>query len=386
MPETEIIALSSATIGIAVAGSVWAARARYLARASRYLIAVFMLLASLAALPLAAAFSEAVYLAFVPAMLPVLLAIPPAVYRFVVNHSQFDQLTQLHWRDFALPGLAAIVTLGYWLLPYPALRVMLVEGELPAGALPAALALLTFALIFCWVAVSFAYLFGTARHLCSFRRRLKDLYSNTYSRELRWIDWFMGFLFLVWSVAAVSLIAENSPLGVTIGGEVILALLALLLLFLIAFVSSGDVPEGQKSADAAMPDSGGDSPKYSRSALSKDLAERLSGRIEAAMSDDQLYLDPNLSLQKLSRHVGALPNQVSQVLNEEIGATFFDYVARWRVNAARPLIVASQASVLSISLDVGFNSRSTFYKAFKRETGMTPKAFRDHGKEASPQG
>lgn len=95
------------------------------------------------------------------------------------------------------------------------------------------------------------------------------------------------------------------------------------------------------------------------------------------MDKDALYLDPNLSLQKLSRHVGALPNQVSQTLNEQIGASFFDYIAQHRIEAAKPMILDAKASSLAVSLDVGFNSRSTFYKAFKRETGMTPKAFRD---------
>jgi AraC-like DNA-binding protein len=89
------------------------------------------------------------------------------------------------------------------------------------------------------------------------------------------------------------------------------------------------------------------------------------------------YLDPNLSLQKLSRHVGALPNQISQTLNEQIGSTFFDYIAHHRIEAAKPLILEGAANSLAISLDVGFNSRSTFYKAFKRETGMTPKTYRD---------
>jgi AraC-like DNA-binding protein len=118
-------------------------------------------------------------------------------------------------------------------------------------------------------------------------------------------------------------------------------------------------------------------PKYARSALTLDHAEQLATRIRASMTQDALYLDPNLSLQKLSRHVGALPNQISQTLNEQIGSTFFDYIAHHRIEAAKPLIIENEASSLTISLDVGFNSRSTFYKAFKRETGMTPKAYRD---------
>jgi len=40
------------------------------------------------------------------------------------------------------------------------------------------------------------------------------------------------------------------------------------------------------------------------------------------------------------------------------------------------MIAAGDASVLAVALDVGFNSRSAFYKAFKRETGMTPKDYR----------
>jgi AraC-like DNA-binding protein len=118
-------------------------------------------------------------------------------------------------------------------------------------------------------------------------------------------------------------------------------------------------------------------PKYARSALTQAHAEKLATRIKSAMKQDALYLDPNLSLQKLSRHVGALPNQVSQTLNDQIGSTFFDYVAHHRVEAAKPLLLKGVDSSLAISLDVGFNSRSTFYKAFKRETGMTPKAYRD---------
>ncbi|MBL4544564.1 MAG: helix-turn-helix transcriptional regulator [Oceanicaulis sp.] len=73
---------------------------------------------------------------------------------------------------------------------------------------------------------------------------------------------------------------------------------------------------------------------------------------------------------------------MSQTLNGHLGTTFFDYVARWRVQAAQPLLLAQEASVLTIALEVGFNSRSTFYKAFKRETGLTPKDYQKQNAQA----
>ena len=156
--------------------------------------------------------------------------------------------------------------------------------------------------------------------------------------------------------------------------EPIYALTACLMLFVMGFASlrppdaERDIPQEEVDTTEA---------KYARSALTDAHAEQLASRIKAAMEKDALYLDPNLSLQKLSRHTGALPNQISQTLNEQIGSTFFDYIAHHRIEAAKPLLREGAATTLEVSLDVGFNSRSTFYKAFKRETGMTPKAYRN---------
>ena len=95
------------------------------------------------------------------------------------------------------------------------------------------------------------------------------------------------------------------------------------------------------------------------------------------MKSDQLFLDPALSLHKLARHVAISPSYVSQTLNETIGKSFFDYVNQMRVEYAKPLIIEGKETVLAISLRAGFNTRSSFYKAFKLETGQTPRAFRN---------
>ena len=63
---------------------------------------------------------------------------------------------------------------------------------------------------------------------------------------------------------------------------------------------------------------------------------------------------------------------MSQVLNQTLDTTFFDYVNRCRIEASLPRILAGDATVLTIALDVGFNARSTFYTAFQSRDRPEP--------------
>ena len=377
MQSEGMIALSAATAGIALAGVLAAIRGVGAGKARLYLIAVFVLFAGVTAIPLIVVFARGLYVFYMPAVLPMLLALPPAVYHYVAARTAEAAPPPVRWRDSVLPAAGLITTFGYWLLPATSKTAMFVDGEMPPGVAPVTLAIATFALIFLWSLASLGYLVATVRRLGAYRTRLKDFYSNTDKRELHWVGWLMAFLAALWGAAALSLLSDNFGPGLVFPGEIVFVLAAGLLLFVVAFASVApptSAPEANEPAPAADEKT---ERKYARSALSEGHAKQLAQRIEKAMRDDALYLDANLSLQKLSRHVGAPPNLASQTLNEEIGSTFFDYVAHWRIEAAKPRILSSEDSILAIALDVGFNSRSTFYKAFKRETGMTPKAFRE---------
>jgi AraC-like DNA-binding protein len=64
-------------------------------------------------------------------------------------------------------------------------------------------------------------------------------------------------------------------------------------------------------------------------------------------------------------------------LNTQLGRSFFDYVNSWRIKESVTRLTTTKETTLAVALDVGFNSRSSFYKAFKRETGKTPRDIRD---------
>jgi AraC-like DNA-binding protein len=368
------IALSAACLGLALAGAMSAIRGTQHGPARFYLTLVFGVFGGIVSTPLIFSFTPSMYGFYLPVVLGLVLILPPPGLYYVGAKTNELRSAAMQRRDIILPIAGGLVMIGYWLQPADAKTAMFISGDLPSGIVPSTLVLATVVLIFCWVVSSCYYLVATLRRLRAYRSKLRSLYSNLDDRELRWLDWFVVSLVALWAVTAFTFVAENIGFDRAVVLELVYGLTAGMLLFVMAFASIA-TPE-TVTEEPASPNDPSET-KYARSALTEAHAEQLATRVKSAMTQDALYLDPNLSLQKLSRHVGALPNQISQTLNEQIGSTFFDYIAYHRIEAAKPLIVESLESTLAISLDVGFNSRSTFYKAFKRETGMTPKAYRD---------
>ncbi len=370
MENAAVLTLAGLCLGIALTGLLAVVLRKGSLRERLSLGVVYVAFIGMIALPIVRTFTGAALINYMPLLLVMLLALPPAFFHYIAAKTATASHSQIPWRDLALPLTGGVVCIGFWILPAQAKRTMLISGELPPGFWPGVLALSTFVLILIWLIASFAYLVAILRRLTTYRAHIRQLYSDVEERDLRWVDVVMVLLILIWAAGAFSLADENFADGTLFVEELLLALIAggLLVLNVFAPITPPDVNTAVEEDEQDL--------KYARSALTSAHAQKLAVRLEAAMQKDTLYLDPNLSLQKLSQQVGALPNQVSQTLNQEIGATFFDYVARWRIEASKPLITAGDASVLTVALEVGFNSRSTFYKAFKRETGMTPKGFR----------
>tara|TARA_E500000305_G_C4006795_1_gene230430 strand:+ start:119 stop:1345 length:1227 start_codon:yes stop_codon:yes gene_type:complete len=104
---------------------------------------------------------------------------------------------------------------------------------------------------------------------------------------------------------------------------------------------------------------------------------RIRGRLDKVVDETEMLFDPLLSMPKLANMIGATPNQLSHVLNQHLGKSFFDFVNEVRTKEASTLLINEpDRTVLDIATSVGFNSKSTFNLAFKKITGLTPSAYR----------
>ncbi len=225
------------------------------------------------------------------------------------------------------------------------------------------------------------YLYLTIRRLIAYRARLRDVFASTENKELTWVWVITGsaVLYLLVNFVFTLLTAFRAFAYEAYEAEIsVLHSSAVLALFWVIGVwglrqRPGLVrPAVAELREPQLPPAR----KYEKSALDGDRAERIARKIEAAMSKDLIYRDPNLSLWDLAAHIGVTSHYVSQTLNTHLGKSFFELVNGWRIQDAVKQLTTTDATILVIAYDVGFNSRSAFYKAFRRETGKTPSELR----------
>ncbi len=126
-----------------------------------------------------------------------------------------------------------------------------------------------------------------------------------------------------------------------------------------------------------------ESRKYSRSKLSEDDLEELKVRLEGLMLDKKPYLNQKLLKDELAQLLGVNNPELARLLNERIGMNFFEYINYYRIKEFISLTKTERAKHLTfygLAQEAGFNSKTTFNKAFKSLMGTSPS---DYFKENS---
>jgi AraC-like DNA-binding protein len=116
-----------------------------------------------------------------------------------------------------------------------------------------------------------------------------------------------------------------------------------------------------------------------RSGLSDRQAERLQGALMAMMEQERPWQDSELTLSHLAARLKTTPHKLSEVLNSQLGQTFYDFVNGYRVREVQRRIAAGETQrvkMLTLALDAGFASKSTFNLVFKKHTSQTPSDYR----------
>ena len=178
------------------------------------------------------------------------------------------------------------------------------------------------------------------------------------------IDGAISVNFMLWDGAHALLI-------ITLAHAVLLPVLALAVMWMSLHTQvENDIETTEKAAANPQP------PKTPVTDKSSDEDEQLLNRVEAVLTGQKLYLDPDLTLAKLARKSGVPSRLISSAVNQRLHLNISQWVNQFRIEQARHLLATTELPVTELYLEAGFQTKSNFHREFSRQVGCTPSEFR----------
>ena len=112
---------------------------------------------------------------------------------------------------------------------------------------------------------------------------------------------------------------------------------------------------------------------------SDEELQQLEKRLKEILANDKPYLDEDLTLTKLADLIPISNKKLSTFLNQYLNITFYDMINAYRVASVEEKLHSEQyngITLLGIAYESGFNSKTTFNRIFKKETGLSPSEYK----------
>jgi AraC-like DNA-binding protein len=329
----------------------------------------------------------------------------PLVYLYAVTAA--DRSRRLSWRDaLHLIPFALVVLTGLPVYLMSGTDKLALYHAMLSGNTPRLIRITDSLKIVSGVTYATITLVFLRRH----HARVLDNYSSVERVNLRWLVWLGASGAAIWTMALVFEVLDVSGIKIARPGDDFISLAIAAMVYGIGYRGlrqpeifrydtaehrvpeelramvkrrisdeTRAIPEPIAPMTRASPESANSASRYERSGLSEREAERLKDALLVMMETKRPWQDSDLTLADLAESLATTPHKLSEVINARLGLTFFDFVNGYRVREVQRRIAAGdgqRVTMLSLALDAGFASKSTFNMVFKKHTNQTPSSYR----------
>ncbi|MEM9077358.1 MAG: helix-turn-helix domain-containing protein [Bacteroidota bacterium] len=215
------------------------------------------------------------------------------------------------------------------------------------------------------------------RILLRHTKEVENQYSNVESRNLLWVKRFLIFAVVLFIGHFLSFLLYDS-----VAFRIIYASLNVFVLYWAAIngvMQQNILPVIPKADRIELIKNTGTSQKETTLISFKEM-QAIVDQVNSYIKDSEVYIDKNLTIASVAEALKIHPKRISMSINKICQENFNSYINRYRIEKAEKMLTDRNLinlSIEGIGIEVGFQSKSAFYSAFKRKTGTTPNQYKE---------
>ncbi len=277
----------------------------------------------------------------------------PSIYFWAKQ--KYLKKTSLLQLENIFPFLPVLLLVYFWTIPRESFREMAVSNEID---------IYFFSLYFYALALNLYYLYKSNQIINNARVRV-SLFVRRLFRAVQLIN-YINFALLVMSLLSLFMTVDIKLVGDWVENMIWISSGGLLIYAQVLFLKDNELVTTYKKS------------KTSKETSTEKYFSELKGRLLNLMEKKAIYTNPHLTLNEIAMQLGTNTYYVSKLINENFNMSYTDFVNRYRINAIIEEISNSKESdktFLFYAHKMGFNSKSSFNRAFKKVTNQTPSEY-----------
>lgn len=230
------------------------------------------------------------------------------------------------------------------------------------------------------VAQTVAYVFASFKFIGKKKEALKDFFSNVFVvKKIEWLNVFslyFSIYLLLYFIVVVLLTFINSY---QVQLDYVLLLITSISIYAIGYsaISNPEILKTIPEFDLQSSELHKFTPVDT--SRNPNRFPELKEKLIQYMDSNKPYLKSDLKISELANSFSVPAYHLSQLINEEFFVNFYDFINKYRVEEAKKLLIEDTRNykILAIAYEVGFNSKATFNRVFKKFTDLTPSEFKE---------
>ena len=301
------------------------------------------------------------------------LIVGPLIYVYI--KSLFEKpkgLVKSNWRHFILGSLYIVfISIPFLISIFLEDNIFTYLDFLEANSKVA------FFIFMCYL---LAYLIMSLRLFHRYKKAMKNNFSTLSENDFNWVKKMLTATIAVCVTDMLVSVYEMGNTDMSWNSDYITLLAVIIMIGYLGYY-------GVRQTKILMPEfllqninEENDSVKQSvNPTISEDELNRHKNRLHEVMEKDKVFLDEDLTLNKLATSIGTTDKKLSHLLNQYMNTTFYDFINKYRVDSVKEKMASKDfenITLLGMAYESGFKSKTSFNRIFKKETGLSPSEYK----------